>query len=253
MRRLLLLFLISLVILAAPDLHATCTTSALYAYVEVEWWDGTKTGSWQFDGWQTVCYGGGGYSYPSTPTRPGGGGITIPQAKIEQRQAYTDAGCTEPTYTQFLDEAGYTRSGLGNWIPWEDFQYDDEPYVLVDPALVDGVTSMGTCMDNQLPRNSAPGTGGGYRMPGTNPNTPCGKHAYGQALDLSIRAMDQYGNNTGAHDCGIWNALAACANAAGGWVEPWSQIKASGVLHFHVSFGQPPNTPAQYGDACANP
>lgn len=113
--------------------------------------------------------------------------------------------------------------------------------------------AIGTCMDNQMPRIGAPGTGGGYRLPGTNANTPCGHHVYGEAIDLSIRAMDQYGNNTGAHDCQLWNALAACANAAGGWVEPWEQIKASGVLHFHVSFGQPANSPANFGDACANP
>ena len=42
-------------------------------------------------------------------------------------------------------------------------------------------------------------------------------------------------------------------HAAGAWVEPWDDIKASGVLHFHVAFGRTPNTPAQYGDACANP
>lgn len=253
MRRSLFLLSLFFAVVPGPRADAACTTVALYAYIQTEWWDGKTTGSWQFDGWYTVCSGGGSGYTQTVPTLPGGGGLQIPPAKLEQRQAYTDAGCPEPAYTQFLDEAGYTRSGLGNWIPWEDYQYYDEPYVVVDPALVEGITSIGTCMDNQLPRNSAPGTGGGYRMPGTNASTPCGKHAYGQAMDLSIRAMDAYGNNTGPHDCQLWNALAACANAAGGWVEPWSMIKASGVLHFHVSFGQPANTPAQYGDACANP
>ncbi|MDQ3280295.1 MAG: hypothetical protein M3Q69_02670 [Acidobacteriota bacterium] len=253
MRR--LLFGVLLVGLLAPRVYAACTDQALYQYVQTEWWDGRITGHWEFYGWATVCEGGGGGGGGGYQTGPGrgGGGALLPQDKIDQRQAYTDAGCTEPAYSQFLDEDGYAASGMGNWMPWEDYRYGTEPYVLVDPNLAAGITSIATCMDNQLPRNADPGNGGGYRMPGTNANTPCGKHAYGQAVDLSIRAMDQYGNNTGEHDCQLWNALAGCANAAGGWVEPWSMIKASNVLHFHVSFGQPPNSPAEYGDACANP
>ena len=108
-------------------------------------------------------------------------------------------------------------------------------------------------MDNQMPRIGEPGAGGGYRLPGANANTPCGQHAYGRAIDLSVRQMDNYGNNTGPYDCTLWNALAACATAAGGWVEPLSLMKSRGdALHLHVSFGQPPNSPADYGDACTD-
>jgi hypothetical protein len=234
------------------EAQAGCQQRLMAYWVDVEWGDGSHGGHWQF-GWFDVCDGGGGGG--GTLPGPGGGGIgpQIPQDLLAQRDLYLDNNCTTPAYGDFLDEDEYAATGMGTWFPWEDYRMSDQPYVLVSDALAAGAQEIGLCMDNNMPRISAPGSGGGYRTPGLNAQTPCGQHTSGNALDLSMRAMDVYGNNTGTHDCQLWNALAACANAAGGWVEPWSDIQASGVLHFHVSFGQPANTPAQYGDACANP
>jgi hypothetical protein len=254
MKRIAGIFLAFAVLVSAPPIYA-CEQTYVPIWVDVRADDGSWIGGhWQW-AWVCVYSTGGSYDYYGS-----GGGTkgtstlvpAIPEDLVDQRQLYADAGCAEPAYSQFLDQDEYAATGMGTWFPWDDFRIAGEPYVLVSSALAAGATNIGTCMDNQMPRISAPGTGGGYRLPGQNANTPCGQHVYGNALDLSIRQMDQYGNNTGAHDCTLWNALAACANAAGGWVEPWSDIVASGVLHFHVSFGQPANAPADYGDACAD-
>jgi hypothetical protein len=240
--------------LAGARAAQACEETLMAYWVSVTWDDGSQGGHWQF-GWFCIDTGsgGGGTSSGGGSTGGGTGMTTVPADLVEQMSLYADANCTSPAATAFLDEGEYTATGMGTWFAWDDFKMSDQPYVIVSDALAAGARDMGVCMDNNIPRISAPGTGGGYRTPGLNAQTPCGQHAYGNALDLSIRALDQYGNNTGAHDCSLWNVLAACANAAGGWVEPWSDIQASGVLHFHVSFGQPANTPAQYGDACVAP
>jgi hypothetical protein len=164
---------------------------------------------------------------------------------------YADSGCTVPAAIDFLSETRYNQSGLQNYFSFSDYSSGSASYVLAAPALVTGIAAISSCMDNQLPPLSDPGNGAGYRLPGTNAATPCGYHTQGLAVDLSTRAWDSNGNSTGPHDCLIWNALAGCAHAAGAWVEPWSDIKASGAIHMHLSFGQPAN--AGYGDACANP
>ena len=240
----------------ATTASAACQELMPY-YVTVEWGDGSTTGHWQFGWFDVPCdmggggdySGGGGYGGP----HGGGGAPTYPADMTTQRQEYIDNDCTVPPYSAFLDEAAYNQSGLQNFFSFSDFSTGGEPYVIVDPALVTGIASISDCMDNQLPPISDPNNGGGYRGAGDNNDTPCGYHTKGQAVDLSTRAMDSYGNFTGAHDCVLWNALAQCAHNAGAWVEPWSTIKDSGVIHMHVSFGQPANTPADYGDACANP
>jgi hypothetical protein len=236
---------------AALDARASCTTQAMYTVVTTEYSDGTIVRHWEFDGWAEVCTGGGGGGgYYPPPSGGGTGTGTVPQAKVDQRNEYSN--CPDrplPAYSELLDHTGYTASGLGNYVPWEDFKNANADYVMVSGALATGVTDMGTCMDNQLPRLGSPGTGGGYRPPSES----CGRHAYGEAVDFSVRQMDSYGNNTGPIDCQLWNAVASCATAAGGWVEPLDDMKAAGnELHVHVSFGQPPNTAANYGNACTD-
>lgn len=242
------------VLTIANTARAGCEKQVFYYVVATD--DATGEiigGHWQ-SGWEPVeCESAGGGSYYGGGSGPSGGGSSYPAAMTTQRNLYLENECTVPSYAQFLDEAAYNATGLQNYYSFYDFSTAGGSYVLVDQRLVDGVASISLCMDNQLPSLSDPHNGAGYRLPGQNENTPCGRHTQGVAVDISTRAWDSYGNATGAHDCTMWNVLANCAHEAGGWVEPWADIKASGVIHLHVSFGQPANSPADYGDACANP
>lgn len=249
-----LALLLMLVVVTPGPVYAGCYYYDTYDAVTTTYEDGSSSTVYYYAGVRAYCTSGGGGVANVNEKKGGGGGPstpTTPSSLTTQRQMYADKGCSTPALSEFLDINGFAASGLGTWTTFSDFKMSDADYVLIDPALVTGMLSIGLCMDNQMPRNSDPGHGGGYRLPGTNAITTCGAHTYGKAIDLSIRAVDYNGNNTGAHDCRLWNALAACAHAAGGWVEPWSQIAATGLLHMHIGFGQPVNTPAEYGDACA--
>ncbi len=177
---------------------------------------------------------------------PGGGTTETPQQT--QRDLYVSTGCSPvPDASQFLDRSGYNASGLANYFSFDAFKYPNKDYVLVDQALVRGLSVMQSELDTMsLPGLSGYADGSGYRIPGSNSDTPCGDHCYGTAVDLNVH------NSSGVHDCHIWNALAGAANAAGGWVEPASMIAPSGGTpdHFHVAFDGRTNT--NYGDACTN-
>jgi len=185
---------------------------------------------------------------PSGPSTMSCGGGTNPSPQQQMSNRYTNQGCgSVPSAGEFLDRAGYNASGLANYFSFDAFKSGSADYVLVNGSLVSGLSVMQSELDTMsLPGLSSPGAGAGYRVPGENANTPCGDHCYGTAVDLSIR------NSSGAHDCNVWNALAAAANAAGGWVEPADDIRAGNRLgrldHFHVAFDGRTNT--DYGDAC---
>jgi hypothetical protein len=194
----------------------------------------------------TATTGGGGVT---PPPGDGSGGAPPPQEtpQQQQRDLYVNQPCSPvPDASQFLDSSGYNASGLANYFSFDDFKFGTAKYVLVDQALVSGLSAMQSELDTmKLPGLS--GTHGeGYRTPGSNGDTPCGDHVYGKAVDLNIH------NSSGVHDCHIWNALAGAANAAGGWVEPASMTAPNGGVpdHFHVAFDGRPST--NYGDACTN-
>jgi hypothetical protein len=197
----------------------------------------------------SYCDNGSGGTTP--PPDDGSGGGTPPPPKTpqqQQRDLYVSQGCSPvPDASQFLDQAGYSASGLANYFSFNAFKDPNGEYVIVDAALVRGLSAMQSELDTtSLPGLSGYADGTGYRLPGANSDTSCGDHCYGTAVDLNIH------NSAGAHDCHIWNALAGAANAAGGWVEPASSIRSGSVTgsldHFHVAFDGRTNT--NYGDAC---
>ena len=201
------------------------------------WWQDQYCDSTQPRHSQPPYDGGGG---------PGGGGTPPPQTPQDaQRDLYVSQPCSPvPFASDFLDSSGYGGSGLQNYFSFADFKSPSKDYVLVDSALVTGLAAMSQTVT--IPGLSDPGNGAGYRIPGANSATPCGDHIYGTAVDLNVH------NSNGAHDCHIWNALAAAGNAAGGWVEPASMIAPNGGVpnHFHIAFDGRTNT--NYGDACTN-
>jgi hypothetical protein len=187
---------------------------------------------------------------PTAPSSMACGGGTTPSPQQQQSNQYVSQGCNPvPSASQFLDRSAYNANGLANYFSFDAFKSAGADYVLVDQALVRGLSVMQSELDTMsLPGLSKIGQGAGYRLPGENSGTPCGDHCYGTAVDLTIP------NSSGAHDCHIWNTLAGAANAAGGWVEPADDIRAGnqhGILdHFHVAFDGRTNQPSDYGDAC---
>src|ERR1041385_8984218 len=202
-------------------------------------------GHWQM-GWEdTSCDGGGGYYDGGGSTgggTTGGGGVTYPQVLTDQKNLYqTECGEDIP-YANFLDQSAYNSKGMP--FPWSSYQYSGYDYVLLDSKLDDGTKNIDDCMvgkEMSIPPISDPGAGGGYRVPGANSSRPCESHVHGLALDLTIKTWNGTGFDL-PYDCHMWNELAACAHAAGAWVEPWSQIVAEGAPHFHFGFNSPANS-----------
>lgn len=194
------------------------------------------------------CDNGGGGTTPPPDDGSGSGTPPPETAQEQQRDLYVDQPCSPvPDVSQFLDSSGYNASGLENYFSFDAFKFGTAKFVLVDQALVRGLSVMQSELDTMsLPGLSGYADGTGYRTPGSDANTPCGDHVYGTAVDLNVH------NSSGIHDCKIWNALAGAANAAGGWVEPASMIAPGGGVpnHFHVAFDGRTNT--NYGDACTN-
>lgn len=123
-------------VFAALDARAGCTPLAMYTLITVEYSDGTKTYHWEFDGWAYACTseGGDGYYAPSGPS--GGGSVSVPPGKIDQRNEYNN--CPDRPlrdYSELLDRTGFTATGLGSYVPWEDFKNVNADYVMVSRAL----------------------------------------------------------------------------------------------------------------------
>ncbi|HEY2325269.1 MAG TPA: hypothetical protein VGJ82_20595 [Thermoanaerobaculia bacterium] len=228
----------------AFSVHASCTEYTEYYYVTVDWSDGSQTGHWQTGDTYEVCDDGGSGGYYS-----GGGGTGTSGSQLSSLKNMYQTTCGDAlTDGDFLDETAYNQSGMQNYFSWSDYHYESYNYVMMDQSMVGIVASVADCMDNNLPSMGQPNEGGGYRTPGSNSSTPCGDHVYGDAIDLTIKALTQTGYN-GNYDCHLWNALAQCAHDAGAWVEPIDQILADGFPHFHFAWknGQ---TNTDYGDAC---
>lgn len=196
------------------------------------------------DTYEVCYYGGGGGYYGNTGS--GGTGTSSQLSTLET--AYKDTCGDTVTNSDFLDETAYNQSGLQNYFPWSDYRYGTYNYVMMGQALVGVVQSMVDCMDNNFPPIGDPGNGGGWRPPGSSSSTPCGDHVYGDAIDLTVKALTQTGFNDN-YDCHLWNALAQCAHDAGAWVEPISTIVQNGPPHFHFSWRNG-STNTDYGDAC---
>lgn len=218
-----------------------------YVWVSVCYSTGC-TGHWQWGviGYYSVCNDPGGGSGGGGS---GSGGGSSSSGATTLRNAYTNNGCSPvPDTYQILDENGYDQSGLQDYFSFGDWKDSSSAFVMVDAPLVPAIASMYACMGNQLPGLADPGNGAGYRVPGAHQDSdPCSSHTQGESVDFSTR------DSNGAHSCQLWNQLAACAHAAGLYVEPWSLIKAQGVTHMHVTTHEDANDPSDYGDACANP
>jgi hypothetical protein len=204
-------------------------------------------GHWQYGviGYYSSCDDAGGSGGGGTS----GGGTTGTSGVTALQNTYTNNDCGPvPIAAQILDENGYDQTGMQNYFGFADWKDGASGFVLVDPPLVPAMDSMYACMGNQLPALADPGNGAGYRVPGAHGSTdPCSSHTQGESVDFSTR------DSSGNHSCQLWNQLAACAHAAGLYVEPWALIKQQGVIHMHVTTHQDANDPSQYGDACANP
>ena len=153
---------------------------------------------------------------PPPPPDPDSGGGTPPSppppgSREWTQQQYSDYGCTVPALSKFLDRSQYNATGMMNYFSFDAWKSSQSDYVLVDQGTINGLAAMQAELDTMsLPSLSAPGAGAGYRVAGENSSTPCGTHCYGRGVDLSIR------NSSGAHDCHIWNVLAAAAHMPAG-------------------------------------
>jgi hypothetical protein len=179
---------------------------------------------------------GGGYI---PPDGGGGGGTTPPPTDPEVTQLQNQyANCPPtPAEGEFITSAQYVNPGHFSFDELRDSSYN---HAIITGALTAGLEATRTNYGSGITVNS------GYRAPGTNAGqngaASCSDHIRGTAADLNIRS------STGAHDCTIWNALATAGNAAGAWVEPWSELVQRGTPdHVHLDFGRPANQPADYG------
>jgi hypothetical protein len=232
MRRGLFVLSIFLTFVCAGHVRATCTTMAKYTYVETQWWDGTTSGHWDFDGYYEVCsYGdSGGGSY--TPPGPSGGGTSSPPpGVISLQQEYVDADCDVPPASAFQNETQYNANSAANYTFAE--LSNGHTYAIITEELKFGLDQMVNLLDGYVPRVTD-----AYRSPTDNEATggsaSCSAHTYGLAADISIR--DESGN----FSCTLWNMF---AEAADGWIEPWTETVARGTPHFHVDFGRAKNDP----------
>ena len=204
------------------------------------WWDGSNAGCYNYYV-PTYCQSGGGGSGPYDDGSGGGpgGGTTPPPTDPEITQLQNQyANCPPtPATTEFITSAQYTNPGHFAFDELRDSNYN---HAIITTALSSGLESTRTNYGSPITVNA------GYRSPSTNAGTPgsaaCGDHTRGTAADLNIH------NSAGAHDCSIWNALAAAGHAAGAWVEPWSELVSRGTPdHVHLDFGKAANQPADYG------
>jgi Peptidase M15. len=181
--------------------------------------------------------GGGGY----TPPDDGSGGAGTPpptDPEITQLQGqYTNCPPT-PAASDFITSAQFSDpQGHFSFGELSDPSYN---HAIITADLINGLESTRTNYGGSIVVNS------GYRAPGTNAGTPgsaaCSDHIRGTAADLNIR------NATGAHDCAVWDALAAAGHAARAWVESWAELVSNKTPnHVHLDFGRAQNQPADYG------
>jgi hypothetical protein len=203
-----------------------CTSSGDYGYCETYW---EPSYCWSNDG------GGGGYTDPDPPAG-GGTPYVDPEVKALQDQ-YKAHNCTVPDASSFIQESQYTNPGNFSWAELSD---PSSNWAIITDGLRNGIQATRTGYGSAL------GISAGYRTPDTNAGTggsaQCSEHIFGTAADVQIR------NSSGAHDCTMWDAIAAAGNAAGAWVESWAELVRRGTPnHVHLDFGKPANTKAEYG------
>lgn len=203
-----------------------CTSSGGYGYCE-SYWEPSYC-------WSNA--GDGGYTDPDPPTGGGGTPYVDPEVKALQDQ-YTAHGCTKPDASSFIQESQYVNPGNFSWAELSD---SSSNWAIITDALRNGIQATRDGYGSALDISRA------YRTPDNNAGTAgaaqCSAHIFGTAADVQIR------NSSGAHDCSMWDAIAAAGSAAGAWVESWDELVRRGTPnHVHLDFGRAANTQAEYG------
>jgi hypothetical protein len=204
-----------------------CSSSGSSGYCETYW---EPNYCWSNDGG-----GGGGYEDPDPPAG-GGTPYVDPEVKALQDQ-YRAHNCTVPDASSFIQEPQYTNPGN---FGWDEMRDPSSNWAILTDSLRNGIQATRTGYGSALSISRA------YQTPDNNAGVSgaaqCSAHVFGTAADVQIR------NASGAHDCSMWDAIAAAGNAAGAFVESWEELVRRGTPnHVHLDFGRPANTQAQYG------
>lgn len=205
-----------------------CTSSGGSGYCET-YWEASYC-------WSNADSGGGSTPSDDPPTGGGGTPYVDPEVKALQDQ-YVASGCTKPDASSFIQESQYANPGNFSWAELSD---SSSNWAIITDALRNGIQA------TRDGYGSALGISRAYSAPNNNAGTAgaaqCSAHVFGTAADVQIR------NGSGAHDCTMWDAIAAAGNAAGAWVESWDElVRRRTPNHVHLDFGRAANTQAEYG------